>query len=620
MFPILFPRFMKRRRLRSISRSAYVQRLAIGVVAVLVWMPPVQGQDALDVSKLVGQVQNPVINTANPDLIAYERLLRDAQELYLYHRRTGAITRVRGGVEEDAMPEVDVSFLNLFADRDLDRLSSYDGQLAWRPRLDALERQWFAFVSGGSGGGIDLHLSYVDADGRLATEAPLRLSFSGTECFPQWSPDGTSLLFVSGTEGVSDLFWIPDVASVIARRGEAFEPEPLTATAGPELFPAWSPDGQFVAYQTLTFQEGRQNWGISLIAVPNRDSSDLPQAIPLTDELNAFNEFKPSWSPDGQQIAYYVSQEEAGEESSHLLQDIGVLTLIRGSGSDELSGQVLSGFSRRLAQNVLPHMGRGPAWMPISDELQIVYVHRDPQTGFPLFAADLALWQARQSDFAKNFSEQFGTQNHRNPVLALMPDGLRIVFVSQEGNANKLQVFDQQRRVPRQPVVEVELSKSTAVRKSLIVPGMGQFYKGQRAKGAFFIAAEAVAIGAAVFFAAKNSSHASDADAAMRAYEDALKTITDPNASTSAEAHQHLEDWQTAYDDAERAQRATVVAVAAVAGVWAFNVLDSSLGFPRVVRRPVHIASMEARPRLLLAQQDGNLRYGVSVHLKFARP
>jgi Tol biopolymer transport system component len=106
---------------------------------------------------------------------------------------------------------------------------------------------------------------------------------------PDWSPDGTQLIFHSerGDQGFD--IWLMNADGSDTRR--------LTNTAYDEIHLAWSPDGSRFAFES-TFDG---NYQIYVIAADSRAPGSLDQQR-LTSHV-AGNRF-PDWSPDGSQIAF----------------------------------------------------------------------------------------------------------------------------------------------------------------------------------------------------------------------------------------------------------------------------------------------------------------------------
>jgi TolB protein len=105
----------------------------------------------------------------------------------------------------------------------------------------------------------------------------------GDDEWPAWSPDGTTIAFVSNQDGNFDLFTV---------RADGMELKRLTQTDVDEYKPVWSPDGRRIAYNT----EASENGPFS-IRVMNSDGTDSRSLIGSGDgygyvELDA-------WSPDG---------------------------------------------------------------------------------------------------------------------------------------------------------------------------------------------------------------------------------------------------------------------------------------------------------------------------------
>ncbi|MGD8376956.1 MAG: protein kinase, partial [Acidobacteriota bacterium] len=136
-----------------------------------------------------------------------------------------------------------------------------------------------------------------DEGGGAAPELRQLTVEAGIEEFPAWSPDGGSLAYSAGVEGVRKLFLL-DLESGAARQ--------LTDGDHDDIQPAWSPDGT-----TLLFVRGRRE-GVRMEPGDEfgvYDGGDVwsldvlgDEALPLVE-----NAAGPSWSPEGERIALDAS-------------------------------------------------------------------------------------------------------------------------------------------------------------------------------------------------------------------------------------------------------------------------------------------------------------------------
>lgn len=109
--------------------------------------------------------------------------------------------------------------------------------------------------------------------------------------FPDFAPGGGQVVFVSeNEEGRGQLF-------VVDSKGNGLRQ--LTDDEAVYENPAWSPDGEWIAFEKAKHGE----WGLYLI---RPDGSSLKR-IGSTD----VNLFHPSWSPDASQVAVVTGDEEA---------------------------------------------------------------------------------------------------------------------------------------------------------------------------------------------------------------------------------------------------------------------------------------------------------------------
>ena len=121
------------------------------------------------------------------------------------------------------------------------------------------------------------------------------------DLLPAWSPDGETIAFASKRHRNWDIY-LMDSDGTRQRR--------LTRSSARDSNPDWSPDGT-----RLVFQSNRHRNSDDLYAI----ESDGSQLERLTTGPTA--DWTPAWSPDGSQIAFTIANYDNGRE------DIAVLDL-----------------------------------------------------------------------------------------------------------------------------------------------------------------------------------------------------------------------------------------------------------------------------------------------------
>ena len=190
----------------------------------------------------------------------------------------------------------------------------------------------YAIYTASTSGGDERRLTDADVD----PSTPQGLFFQ-TE--PAWSPDGSTIAFVSKRSGNSDLYAMGADGSGTRR---------LTSTKGDEARPSWAPDGQRIVF-------ARGSPGRLFVM-----GADGVGAHRVTDRLA--EETEPAWSPDGRWIAY--SQRNPGTS-------IRELWLVRPDGSQQ----------RRLTK--LGGVAQAPSWSP--DGRRIAFSANVTQNRFDIY-------------------------------------------------------------------------------------------------------------------------------------------------------------------------------------------------------------------------------------------
>ncbi len=112
-------------------------------------------------------------------------------------------------------------------------------------------------------------------------------------CQPDWSPDGTRLVFISPCEENSETY---GSASLFIINADGSGLEPLPTTGGGDFDPAWSPDGKYLAFTSMRDDFRPQ------IYVMDLESKDVQKlSIDHRDQ-------QPEWSPDGAKIIFSTTR------------------------------------------------------------------------------------------------------------------------------------------------------------------------------------------------------------------------------------------------------------------------------------------------------------------------
>lgn len=131
-----------------------------------------------------------------------------------------------------------------------------------------------------------------------------------TDIWPAWSPDSKRIVFSSNRVDPNghdfDLYTLnadPFSGAVNGVYNPELTVKPLTGGAGADLHPRWSPDGQRIVYRHVeqdTNGDGSvDEYDLGGIWIVNADGSN-PHNLTPRDSL----ENHPAWSPDGQWIAF----------------------------------------------------------------------------------------------------------------------------------------------------------------------------------------------------------------------------------------------------------------------------------------------------------------------------
>jgi Tol biopolymer transport system component len=220
-------------------------------------------------------------------------------------------------------------------------------------------------------GASTAELHSVAADGTGLT----RLTWSPTtEQFPAWSPDGAQIAFQSFAEGR------PSIHVMNADGSGEKRLSPLDSDSD-DAEPSWSPDGSEIAFAST--RPWNDTWSIWVIGV---DGSNLRR---ITAEFAT----APAWSPDGTQIAY--------------LRTAGAIAVVAADGAN----------TRQVTFPPTGYVDERPSWSP--DGSTLVFARR------PTFGNSAELFVAHADGTGER---QLTFTGGASRFPAWSPDGTQIVF------------------------------------------------------------------------------------------------------------------------------------------------------------------------------------------------
>lgn len=112
-------------------------------------------------------------------------------------------------------------------------------------------------------------------------------------CQPNWSPDGTRLIFISPCEENRESY---KIASLFIINADGSGLEPLPTTGGGDYDPAWSPDGQSIVFTSM-----RENFRPQLYLM----DLDTKEVLKLSDDER---DQQAIWSSDGSTIIFITTR------------------------------------------------------------------------------------------------------------------------------------------------------------------------------------------------------------------------------------------------------------------------------------------------------------------------
>ena len=307
-------------------------------------------------------------------------------------------------------------------------LTSYPGPEG-HPVLSPDGKQVAFSWRGDAGDNSDVYVKLIDS------ETPLRLTDDPAfEHQPAWSPDGSQIAFMRrGEEGC----WIYLVAALAG-------PARKLASCGASIYGdlAWSPDGQWLAYNDKAAPEDA--FGIVLLSPTTLDKRQL-----TTPPADTWGDHDPAFSPDGATLSFTRSVSEG-------MQDVYTVPLSGGeparltSDSRNVYGHAWTtdGTHLLFASNRTGRMGLWriratggpPAWVGLGGGEASFPSIAGGRMAYQQSSGSVNIWQVEVGQAANAAPLITSTRWDLHPQVS--PDGRRIAFTSNRAGHYEIWLAD----------------------------------------------------------------------------------------------------------------------------------------------------------------------------------
>ena len=217
---------------------------------------------------------------------------------------------------------------------------------------------------------------------------------------PSWSPDGKRIAFESNRDGHFNMPGGLPAYEIYVMDADGGNQQNLTNDPNDDWAPSWSPDGKRIVFNSNRDGNRDGNRNNYEIYVMDADGGNQQR---LTD--NDFYDTHPSWSPDGERIAF------ASRRDGHFIGEAGISTEIYVMDAD-------GGNEQRLTNNRKSDWS--PSWSPDGERIAFASDRKGDDVNYEIYVMD-----------ADGKNQQRLTNNRGDDgAPSWSSDGKRIVFSS----------------------------------------------------------------------------------------------------------------------------------------------------------------------------------------------